>query len=118
MTSEFDQESIDSIRTILKDKFPDVVETYLKHGKVYVEEIVSGFEAQDTKKIENNAHTLKSSSGMLGLRKLRSLADEIEEYAVNGIDSFANDSAFYNLYIELQETAERGFSKLEEELQK
>lgn len=118
MTSEFDQESIDGIRTLLKDKFPEVVETYLKHGKLYVEGIVSGFEAQDPKKIEDNAHPLKSSSGMLGLRKLRFLADEVEGYAVDGIDSFASGSTFYNLYIELQETAERGFSKLEEELQK
>lgn len=118
MNGEFDQDSIDEIRTLLKDQFPDVVETYLKHGKLYIEGIISGFEEQDLKKIQDNAHPLKSSSGMLGLRKLRSLADEVEEYAVKGIESFSSDSDFYKLYAELQETAERGFSKLEEELHK
>ncbi|MFP4313209.1 MAG: Hpt domain-containing protein [Alphaproteobacteria bacterium] len=114
---EYDQANINAVKVLLKDKFADVVVSYLVSAEQYVAEIGKGIENKDSVQIENNAHPLKSSSGMMGLMKLRHIADKIENLAVEGIDSFEEGSEIYVLYNELKRAADKGFHKLNVEME-
>lgn len=116
MSAEFDQNNIDSIKDLMKDNFATIIETYTVNARKYIDAIGAGIRDEDSKAIENNAHPLKSSSGMMGLSRVRELAEQIEEQAVEGIDDYSENGAIYNLYTDLDLTSKRGFEKLNDEV--
>lgn len=116
MSTEFDQNNIDSIKELMKDRFEVIIETYVENARKYIDAIGAGISGEDGKTIENNAHPLKSSSGMMGLVRVREIAEQIEEMAVEGIDDYSKSGQIYTLYNDLEQTSKRGFEKLEAEL--
>lgn len=115
MDQEFDQENIDSIKALLKEKFCEIAKSYIKNAQKYLAGIEEGINNEDAKKIEDNAHPLKSASGMMGLARLKELAEIAEDRAIEGISDFKKTGEFYELYTELLSTSQRGFHKLEAE---
>lgn len=115
MDTEFDQANIDSIKNLVKERFKDISDNYIRNARQYIDGIADGMSDKDAKAVENNAHPLKSSSGMMGLARLQNLAEEIENHAVEGIDDFTEESSVYQMYLELKDVADRGFQKLREE---
>ena len=84
MDNTINFQSIKSIQSMLEDKFPEIVETYERNAKKYLEEIYSGIEAGNAEQIRSAAHSLKSSSRMMGLEGAGDLSENIEVAAKEG----------------------------------
>ncbi len=77
-----DPSALDEIRSLQKPGEPDllgkVIETYLQSSTELCAAICDGSDAADAAAMEAAAHTLKSSSGQLGGRRLQALCKELE----------------------------------------
>lgn len=77
------------LKEFIDDKFPDVVEVYLRSSEGYVEDIVSALEAGDAQKLSDAVHTLKSSSGNLGLMVFSEMCSALELKAIEVLNGGA-----------------------------
>ena len=59
----------------------EMCELFLEHAPDRIDNILKGWEEKDFKRIEESAHSLKSSSGNLGAMELMNLCQEIESAA-------------------------------------
>lgn len=92
MSELFDETVLEQLKGFIQDKFPEVVEVYLRSAGKYVGAINEGLAGQDAQKIVDAAHPLKSSSGNLGLVGLFKLCEALEKAAsevVSGEKDFA-----------------------------
>lgn len=78
MDIQFDQDALNNIKAMMKDKYLKMSERYLVNAKNYLAQVAEGIETADLQKIVDNAHPLKSSSAMLGMTSLSKLAEEME----------------------------------------
>ena len=60
------------------DVVQDIVKAYLQEAKVKIDELQRAFEDKDYDTLQRNAHSLKSSSGNLGLSRLASFTMELD----------------------------------------
>ena len=61
-----------------------MIDLFLAHSGMRVEQIRDGLSGQDLKMAETGAHTLKSSAGNVGARRLQMLASDAESIAEAG----------------------------------
>ncbi|NIP57479.1 MAG: hypothetical protein GWM92_04680, partial [Gemmatimonadetes bacterium] len=76
-----------------------LVEIFLEHTPVRMGQIQGGLDETDLEVAERGAHSLKSSAGNLGARRLERVAARIEEHASRGEAEEATD-----LLVELEST--------------
>jgi HPt (histidine-containing phosphotransfer) domain-containing protein len=79
---QLDMSRIDELRKlgqeIGEDLLGDLLKMYLENTPQIIARIKEGIQANDAKKVELNAHTLKSSSANIGAKSLSLLAAQIE----------------------------------------
>lgn len=115
MTGILNQESIDEVKSIMKDKFPMMIEYFIEDSHGYIASINEGIEANDLKKIKSSAHTIKSSSNQLGAEKMSGIAKEIEYLSNSMIEGSQSDGDLEKLkalFVDLKDS----FSEAEPEL--
>lgn len=76
-----DADSIAGARSILKEKFDDMLNIYIANCWEYVEEIRLAINNNDPKSVIRPAHTLKSTSKQMGAVKLAAIALDVESAA-------------------------------------
>ncbi|ABQ25191.1 Hpt domain protein [Geotalea uraniireducens Rf4] len=85
-----DQAALDNIRSLNNDAEPDVlgkvVCIYLRNSPQLLRSLSEAVAKCDAPVIEQAAHSLKSSSAMLGAMKLANLLTELEEVGHNHSD--------------------------------
>jgi len=80
-TTIFNIEEFESIRSILKDRFPELIDGYFKDTEQYIKNIDEGIKSNNLEIIASSAHPLKSSSSALGMSSISEIAKDIEEIA-------------------------------------
>ena len=79
--NNIDERTFSDVRELLGNKFLDMVELYLENGSQYIKQAEEGLALGNANIIIDIAHNLKSSSAILGLTVVSSLAANIEERA-------------------------------------
>ncbi len=82
--SLLDKEAMENARSILKDKYPEMVDIFIKNSWERLEEIDKSFESTETEILKRAAHTLKSTSRQMGAMRLGHLAERLEKCAKEG----------------------------------
>lgn len=116
MSPLLDRESLNFLKSFVKDKFPKIVDTYFVNAEKYFEAINQGVANQNAQEIADAAHPLKSSSGNLGLTALSELNQNIETAAnkvVSGEDNFESLSPLID---DLQSVFPESLAQLKAEL--
>ena len=78
-------------KSIMKDKFPMMIEYFLEDAAMYMNCIDEGLAANDAEKVKSPAHTIKSSASQLGAEKMSEAAKKIEHMAGNISNGDAGD---------------------------
>jgi len=86
MSDEINQDAFEQVKALMGDKFPTLVETYLRTSRAHVEKIRSAYEAENAQAIADSSHAMKSSSGNMGLQGLSESMREIEAKAREVVD--------------------------------
>jgi HPt (histidine-containing phosphotransfer) domain-containing protein len=82
----------------------EMIELYLTHGSERIAALDAGLAADDARAVQRAVHSLKSSAGNLGARRLQHTAEAVEAAATGGvIDAELTD----RLKREYQESATR-----------
>ena len=89
-----DQSIFDESKSIMKDRFSEILRFYFEDTKNYIDQIQKGLDDQEFEKIISQAHTIKSSSKQLGFIAVSDIAMQIEKYARNAIDTKNTDFDF------------------------
>ncbi|MBK67129.1 MAG: hypothetical protein CMP22_03240 [Rickettsiales bacterium] len=71
-------DSYNQVKTSMKDKFPILLERYHVDGKKYISIIQDALVQSDLDTIINNAHNIKSSSGLIGFVMVHEHAKNLE----------------------------------------
>lgn len=79
---QLDASRIDELRKlgqeIGEDLLGDLIKMYIENTPLIIGRIKEGIASNDAKKVELNAHTLKSSSANIGAKSLSLLAAQVE----------------------------------------
>ncbi len=81
---QIESETFNNLKERMKAKFSILLEGYLRDAKTYLVGIESNLPSGDIKEIIGSAHSLKSASGLLGLKYVHDYAEKIE-YAAKGL---------------------------------
>lgn len=81
MKASINQDTLDAIHLLMRDKFVYVVTKYRESAHEYIDEIAAGIEKSDYEHIARYAHSLKSPSAMVGCTGMSEMAEGIEEKA-------------------------------------
>ncbi len=76
-----DPDAVENARSILKDKYGEMVNVYIDNSWERVEEISDAINSNDIEAIIRPAHTLKSTSKQMGAMKLSDISKDIEQIA-------------------------------------
>ncbi len=76
-----DREAVNNARSILKSRYAETVDLYIKTSRDYINTMTQAVKARDTDSIIRPAHTLKSTSRQMGALKLSEIAKTIEAAA-------------------------------------
>ncbi len=87
-----DQDVFNKLKVRMKDKFPVLIDGFLRDSKLYIETIQTNIPTADISKIINAAHSLKSASGLLGFKQLHFEANRIE-YIAKDLEENGEESA-------------------------
>jgi HPt (histidine-containing phosphotransfer) domain-containing protein len=82
-----DKASFEEARSMMKAKFPAILQYFLEDAEGYIGAIRKGVAAGKSVEIFPSAHSLKSSSRQLGAIRLSELAKELELLARNQVES-------------------------------
>lgn len=82
-----DQNAFMEIKERMKTKFPILLEGYLRDAKAYIVTIEANIPTGSMPDLIDAAHSLKSSSGLLGVVHVSKEAERIESEAKNIQDS-------------------------------
>jgi len=74
-------EALEDLLRLMGAAFPELVDTFLENTPQLIDDLRTGIATGDMKKQYEAMHSLKSSSALLGARKLSSLAAEFEKQA-------------------------------------
>lgn len=116
MAEEIDYDAVNELKEFIRDKFPELVETYVRNAARYAEAVVEGFAEGDAKKIADAAHPLKSSSGNMGLLKLSELSEQIEDMASEVVDGGRSLEDLLNLVGQIVALNQKSSELLEEQV--
>jgi len=108
MSSEINEDGLTQIKELMGDKFPGLVETYLRSGREHVSKIKQGFETGDAKAIVDSAHPMKSASGNMGLAGLSTSAAQLEADAKDVVAGGQNIESLEALIVKVEEQFSRG----------
>ena len=75
MSKIINHEYLAEARSVMKDKFPTMIEYFLEDSATYINSIKDGLAANDAAQIAAPAHTIKSSAGQLGAEKISEIAN-------------------------------------------
>lgn len=75
---DYSIQDLESVKDLMGDGFPKLVQTYVKNMTLYTDNIVQGFTQQDAEMIKNSAHPLKSSSRNLCNMRLADISESLE----------------------------------------
>lgn len=67
-----------------QDLILKMLQLFLEHAPERMDQIRTGIDGESLEVAERGAHSLKSSAGNLGARRLQSLAAEVEDLAAGG----------------------------------
>lgn len=81
---DFDEAAFNATKELMKDRFGILAEKYTRSAARYVQEVEQGILEEDSEKIIQGSHALKSSSAMLGFIGFQRCAVEIEGKARQG----------------------------------
>lgn len=73
-----DHSILQETRSIMKAKFPKMLQFYIEDCLLYVEKIEDGVKRNSIDAVIYPAHTLKSSSNQMGALRLSAIAKDIE----------------------------------------
>lgn len=76
-----DKNTITSLKEIMEDNLPIILESYITTSQSLLEDLKDGFDTMTFKKINEAAHPLKSSSHQIGALSLSACAGKIEHLA-------------------------------------
>ena len=76
-----DYTAFNNVKSLMKDKFPQLLEIYLRDTNNYLEHI-NNQDCMDT--LVKAAHGMKSTSGSMGLTEVRQEAEKLEYMARQG----------------------------------
>ena len=82
--TDLNMEELESAKSLLKKRFPEIINGYLEDAEMYLKGIEEGLQSGDLEKAAKNAHPLKSSSAALGIAGVSVVARTIEESAKSG----------------------------------
>lgn len=92
MNDHIDYAVLKESASILKKKFPAIVDIYIEDAQNYVTGILQGIEENDAHMTAQNAHPLKSSSDGMGVIKVHTLAKSVEIEAKSAAENGASIS--------------------------
>lgn len=91
------------------EEFNEIFEIYMETTSSDLQEIKAALQDGDAERVHEKAHSIKGSSGNLGLDELYKLAKQIDDRArvnsLNGLEDLVSD--FYERYEKLVEDFER-----------
>lgn len=86
MSDEINEDGLSQIKELMGDKFPGLVETYLRSNREHLGKLRQGLEAGDAQMIVDSAHPMKSAAGNMGLAWLSTSAQELEMLAKDVVE--------------------------------
>lgn len=113
--SAVDAQVLDDARVMMKDSFIPMLQYYLEDSFAYMQQIDDALNAQEVRRIIAPAHTLKSSSRILGATEVSTIAQELEDGATQlaeGADAEGEDIA--SLFARLQNAFESAESEIKQ----
>lgn len=102
----FDAEMFEEARSIMKERFSEMIDGYLEDAQMYIDYIKDGFAKQDNNLVAQYAHPLKSSSASLGVMSISDIAKDLEYGAKDAIAE-GSDIASLNVLVGSLEEAFR-----------
>ena len=87
MSEEINEDAFNQVRELMGDKFPELIETYLRSNGEHVAKLRQGYDAGDAQVIVDSAHPMKSASGNMGLAALSASAAALEAAAKEVVSS-------------------------------
>lgn len=85
-------EALHELQELVGEKFPFIIETYLRNGDKYLLEIQASIAKGEQESARCIAHSLRSVSGQIGAVELERLLEQIEE---STDDSFMRDPSLW-----------------------
>lgn len=73
-----DEATLDGLREIMEGAFHELIESFVKETSALFEEVVQAVEAKDHDRVSRLAHSIKSSSAMIGALRLAASAKSLE----------------------------------------
>lgn len=78
MTNMIDVQIFDGLRQDMGEKFPELLQMFLKNSKIYLTTIEMNLLNGNADEILSAAHNIKSSAGLFGLTKVSASAEALE----------------------------------------
>ncbi len=79
-----DQDMLQGLKTLLGDKFTQLVDAYISDGEARLQRLQSALETTDLGVIKDEAHGIKGSSRNIGANPLAEICEDIEAQARKG----------------------------------
>jgi HPt (histidine-containing phosphotransfer) domain-containing protein len=100
-----DLAAIAEAKATMKAKFPTIVQYFLEDSETYIGSIRAGIVAASAEQIISPAHTLKSSSRLMGAMRVSDIAKAMEALAREQVASGKNDMQPFSAMLPELETA-------------
>jgi len=78
LADHFDLESMDMLREVMDDEFPELIRVYIDDSSARLPEIHSALGAGDTVRLRELAHTFKGASSNISAASLAKLCYDLE----------------------------------------
>ena len=80
-----DGNTIEELKEVMEDEFPDLVQTFLRDLPIHLDEIVAAIDGKNPEALRTSAHKLKSGSGSIGALQLAEIARQLEIMGRDGM---------------------------------
>lgn len=107
-----DMEILLGTRELLNVRWPDMVNVYIDDAKTYIDGLKNGFENGDSDAVLFNAHSLKSSSHILGIMSVVAIAEVVENGIRDAMESGADIAHLESHFSLLDDAFQRAIPKL------
>ena len=107
-----DLDMLKQVQTLLKERWPELVDGYLESATTYIDNIRNGLVKGDAHVVSSNAHPLKSSSSGIGIVSVGDIAAAIEGGAKGAIENGADMSHLDDLVLLLDDAFQRAVPRL------
>ncbi|PCJ02744.1 MAG: hypothetical protein COB14_01935 [Alphaproteobacteria bacterium] len=107
-----DLDMLKQVQTLLKERWPELVDGYLESATTYIDNIKNGLVDGDAHVVSSNAHPLKSSSSGIGIVSVGEIAGAIEDGAKGAIENGADMSHLDDLVLLLDDAFQRAVPRL------